>query len=119
METLTQTQKRQRATAFPPANGAPPACGLLEVSWGSPFDRLCFLVAAPDLAVKNNRRYTKLLAELMAGSGCTEEEVLAHGHKVRAYLYFAQERLKREGQLERLTGKEKYSYQLPPVAHAF
>jgi hypothetical protein len=55
----------------------------------------------------------------MTGSGCTEEEVLAHGNKVRAYLFFAQDRLRREGQLDRLTGKEKYSYQLPPVAPAF
>jgi len=55
------------------------------------------------------------LAELTAGSGCTEEEILAHGNKVRAYIYFAQERLKREGHLDQLKGKEKYAYQLPPV----
>ncbi|HEY7682058.1 MAG TPA: hypothetical protein VH879_05410 [Gemmatimonadales bacterium] len=119
METSTQAQKRERATAFPPPSGAAPTCGLLDVHWDSPFDRLCFLVSAPDLAIKNNRRYTRLLAELMTGSGCTEEEVLAHGNKVRAYLFFAQDRLRREGQLDRLTGKEKYSYQLPPVAPAF
>ena len=119
MVTSTQALKRQRATAFPPLNGAAPACGLLDVRWDSPFDRLCYLVSAPDLALKNNRRYTKLLAEIMAGSGCTEEEILAHGNKVRAYLFFAQERLKAAGQLDQLTGKEKYPYQLPPVAPAF
>jgi len=119
MESSTQAQKRQRATAFPPVSGPASGCGLLEVEWGSPFDRLCFLVSAPDLAVKNNRRYTKLLAEISEGSGCTETEILAHGNKVRAYLFFAQERLKREGQLDHLTGRQKYSYQLPPVTPAF
>lgn len=118
MET-TQAQKRQRATTFPSATGAAPACGLLEVHWDSPFDRLCFQVSAPDLAIKNNRRYTALMAELIAGSGCTEEEILAHGNKVRAYLFFAQDRLKKEGQLEGLTGKEKRPYRLAPVNPAF
>jgi hypothetical protein len=119
MGTSAQAQKRQRATAFPPVNGMTQACGLLDVRWDSQFDRLCFQISAPDLAQKNNRRYLKLLAELTAGSGCTEEEILAHGNKVRAYIYFAQERLKREGQLENLKGKEKYPYQLPPVIPAF
>ena len=119
METSTQAQKRQRATTFPSATGAAPACGLLEVHWDSPFDRLCFQVSAPDLAIKNNRRYTALLAELIAGSGCTEDEILAHGNKVRAYLFFAQDRLKKEGHLEGLTGKEKRPYRLAPVNPAF
>jgi hypothetical protein len=115
----TQAQKRQRATAFPPPDPAAQSCGLLDVSWDSAFDRLCFLVSAPDLKQKNNRRYTKLLAELMTGSGCTEEEVVAHGLKVRAYLFFAQDRLMKEGKLDQLTGKEKYPYRLPPVDPAF
>ena len=119
MSSTTQAQKRERATAFPAPNGAAPACGLLDVRWESAFDRLCYLISAPDLALKNNRRYTKLLGELTAGSGCTEEEIIAHGNKVRAYLFFAQERLKREGHLDQLTGKEKYPYQLPPVTPAF
>lgn len=119
MESSTQVQKRERATAFPAAAGAAPGSGLLDVRWDSPFDRLCFLVSAPELAVRNNRRYIKLLTEIMAGTGCTEEEVLAHGNKVRAYLFFAQDRLKREGHLDQLAGKEKYAYQLPPVILAF
>jgi hypothetical protein len=119
MDTSTQAQKRQRATTFPSARGAAPTCGLLEVQWDSPFDRLCFLVSAPDLALKNSRRYTTLLAELIAGSGCTEDEILAHGHKVRAYLFFAQDRLSKDGQLDGLTGKEKRIYRLPAVAPAF
>jgi hypothetical protein len=76
-------------------------------------------VSAPDLALKNSRRYTKLLAELVTGSGCTEEEIVAHGNKVRAHLFFAEDRLRKAGHLARLTGREKYSYQLPPVAPAF
>jgi hypothetical protein len=114
-----QAQKRQRATAFPSPDAAAQSCGLLDVSWDSAFDRLCYLVSAPDLKQKNNRRYTKLLTEIMTGSGCTEEEVLAHGHKVRAYLFFAQDRLMKSGQLDQLTGKEKYPYRLPPVEPAF
>jgi len=116
METSTQAQKRQRATAFPSAEGATPACGMLEVQFESPFDRLCYLVSAP---LKNSRRYATVLAELMAGSGCTEEELLAHGHKVRAYLFFAEDRLRKEGKLDGLSGKEKFPYRLPPVTPAF
>jgi hypothetical protein len=119
MESSTQALKRERARSFPPPTGAPPTSGLLSVTWDSPFDRLCFLVSAPDLAIKNNRRYTKLMAELIAGSGCTEEEIVAHGNKVRAYLFFAQDRLRKAGELDRLAGKEKYAYQLPPVIPAF
>ena len=117
--TTTQDQKRQRAIAFPPASGAAPSCGLLEVRWESSFDRLCFLVSSPDLAIKNKGRYTKLMSEIMSGSGCTEEEVLAHGNKVRAILFFAQDRAAKEGRLAQLKGKEKYPYQLAPVNPAF
>jgi hypothetical protein len=116
MDTSTQAQKRQRATAFPSVQGATPGCGVLDVQFDSPFDRLCFLVSAP---VKNSRRYATMLAELMAGSGCTEEEILAHGHKVRAYLFFAEDRLRKEGKLDGLTGKAKYPYRLSPVTPAF
>lgn len=116
MESSVQAQKRQRATAFPSVEGATPGCGVLDVQFDSPFDRLCFLISAP---VKNGRRYATLLAELMDGSGCTEEELLAHGHKVRAYLFFAEDRLRKEGKLDGLTGKEKYPYRLPAVTPAF
>jgi hypothetical protein len=117
--TTTQDQKRRRAVSFPPASGAAPSSGLLDVQWDSPFDRLCFQVSSPDLAIKNRARYAKLLAEIMAGSGCTEEEIIAHGNKVRAVLFFAQERLAREGRLAGLSGREKYPYRLTPVTPAF
>lgn len=119
MGTSIQDQKRQRAAAFPPATGAAPSSGLLDVGWDSPFDRLCFMVSSPDLATKNKLRYGKLLAELTTGSACTEDEVLAHGNKVRAVLYFAQERIAREGHLDQLTGREKYAFRLAPVIPAF
>jgi len=119
MSTLTQVEKRRRATAFPPASGAAPACGPLDVQWSSPFDRLCFMLSRPDLATRNSRGYAKLLAELTAGSGCTEEELLAHGNKVRAYLFFAEDRLSKQGALDGLTGRQKYPYQLPEVSPAF
>ena len=119
MITSIQDKKRQRAATFPPATGVAPSSGLLYVEWDSSFDRLCFLASSPDLALKNRARYDKLLTEITAGSGCTEEEVLAHGNKVRAVLFFAQERFAREGHLDRLTGKEKYAYRLAPVRPAF
>jgi hypothetical protein len=119
MTASIQEQKRKRATAFPPATGAAPACGMLDVQWESSFDRLCYVISGPDLAIKNSNRYTKLLDALMSGSGCTEEEILAHGNKVRAVLFFAQDRLAKEGRLSGLKRSEKYVYQLAPVLPAF
>lgn len=119
MTTASQDQKRHRASAFPPANGPDPACGQLDVQWESPFDRLCFMIAAPDLEIKNSKRYAKLLEEITTGSGCTEKEILAHGNKVRAVLFFAQDRLTKDGSLDGLTGKAKYTYHLPKVIPAF
>ncbi len=119
MTTSIQDRKRQRASSFPAAAGVNPSSGRLDVQWDSPFDRLCFLISSPDLAVKNRARYDKLLTEITAGSGCTEEEVLAHGNKVRAVLFFAEDQLARQGQLERLTGREKFAYRLAPVTPAF
>ena len=119
MTATIQEQKRKRATAFPPATGAAPSCGLLDVQWESSFDRLCYVISGPDLAIKNSNRYAKLLDALVSGSGCTEEEILAHGNKVRAVVFFAQDRLAKEGRLSGLKRSEKYVYQLPPVLPAF
>jgi hypothetical protein len=113
------TEKRQRAAAFPPATEATSTTGSLEVQWDSPFDRLCYMVSAPDLALKHRSRYDKLVLELTAGTGCTEEEVVAHGLKVRALLFFAEDRLAREGALAGLVGSQKHPYRLPPVAPVF
>lgn len=119
MSNPTSTEKRQRAAAFPPATGTAPTSGSLEVEWESPFDRLCFLVSAPDLATKHKAKYATLMTELTAGSGCTEEELIAHGLKVRALLFFAEERLSRQGDLAGLVGKQKYPYRQAKVNPAF
>jgi hypothetical protein len=115
----TQALKRQRASEFPAVDGTAPTCGALSVQWESPFDRQCFILSRPDLSQKNPRLYAKVLAELIAGSGCTEKELLAHGNKVRAYLFFAEDRLAKKGLLEGLGSREKYAYQLPQVIPAF
>ena len=119
MSTTTQDEKRHRAATLAPTAGTGPSSGRLDVSWDSAFDRLCFLVSSPDLAIKKKARYDKLLAEITEASGCTDEEVIAHGNKVRAVLFFAQEHIAREGHLDQLTGSEKYAYRLAPVRPAF
>jgi hypothetical protein len=119
MPSPTSAEKRLRAAAFPPASEAAPTPGALEVVWDSPFDRLCYLVSAADLPLKHASRYAKLMAELMAGSGCTEDELLAHGHKVRAVLFFAEDHLARQGALASLVGKQQHRYRLARVRPAF
>jgi hypothetical protein len=123
MTSTSQDAKRQRASSFAGkgkgAGAVTAPSGSLSVVWESAFDQMCHAVAADDLAVKNARRYRKLMDEIVESTGCTEEEVLAHGRKVRAVLYFAQDRLSREGALRHLTGKARYEYRLPPVNHAF
>lgn len=123
MTSSSQDVKRQRAKSFAGKSSAPgmvsaPA-GALSVVWESAFDHMCHTVSAEDMAVKNARRYRKLMDEIIESTGCTEEEILAHGRKVRAVLFFAQDRLAREGALRHLTGKARYEYRLAPVTHAF
>lgn len=121
--TTSQDAKRQRATSYASKGKGQgtlsASSGSLSVVWESAFDQMCHAVAADDLAIKNARRYRKLMDEIIESTGCTEEEVLAHGRKVRAVLFFAEDRLSREGALRHLTGKARYEYRLPPVTHAF
>lgn len=121
MTATSQDTKRQRAAAFTVKGKSSPVAnsGSLAVVWESPFDQMCHAVAADDLPIKNARRFRKLMDEIVESTGCTEEEVLAHGRKVRAVLYFAQDRLSREGALRHLSGKARYEYRLPPVTLAF
>ncbi len=119
MTSQTSDQKRQRAAALPHASAPAATQGLLEVLWDSPFDRLCYLISAANLALKHRARYAALLEELTAGTGCTEEELIAHGMKVRALLFFAEENLARQGLLASLVGRQKYIYRLAPVKPAF
>ena len=121
MTATSQDTKRQRAAAFTVKGKSSPVAnsGSLAVVWESPFDQMCHAVAADDLPIKNACRFRKLMDEIVESTGCTEDEVLAHGRKVRAVLYFAQDRLSREGALRHLSGKARYEYRLPPVTLAF
>lgn len=122
MSSTSQATKRQRASSYEgkkTAGALTASSGSLSVTWESAFDQMCHAVAADDLAIKNARRYRKLMDEIIESTGCTEEEVLAHGRKVRAVLFFAQDRLSREGALRHLTGKARYDYHQPAVTHAF
>ena len=119
MSATTSAEKRRRAASFPSLPGPTPAAGSLDVIWTSQFDRSCYLVTAPNLAVKHPKRYEQLMHQLRDGTGCTEAEILAHGNKVRALLYFAEDRLSRTGALASLSGKQKHQYELAAVNPAF
>jgi hypothetical protein len=119
MTSPSSTEKRHRAASLSPGSGPTPTQGSLDIEWESPFDRLCYLLSAPDLARRHRNRYQVLLTELTTGTGCTEEELLAHGLKVRALLFFAEEHLAREGALANLVGTQKHPYRLASVKPAF
>lgn len=123
MTSSSQAEKRQRAATFPdggPILGAAnPSYGPLQVVWESAFDRMCYMVSGVDLAIKNPRRYRKLMDEIVTRTGCTEAEVLTHGDKVRALLFFAHDKLEREGALRDLVGKDKYQHRFPAVNPVF
>jgi hypothetical protein len=123
MTAVTQNEKRHRAATFPgtgPAAGIPnSAYGPLDVLWESGFDRMCYLVSGVDLAIKNAKRYRRLMDQITSATGCTEEEVLAHGDKVRAILFFAHDKLEKQGALRELSGKSRLEYRLAPVAPVF
>jgi hypothetical protein len=111
--------KRLRAATLSSKGAAAPTPGNLDVHWDSPFDRLCYDVSASGMARKDRARYDLLLAELTMSTGCTEDEVITHGQKVRSMLYFAEDRLGREGVLARLVGTQQHPYRLAPVTMAF
>lgn len=119
MSAITSTEKRRRAAGFPVMPGPTPTGGSLDVTWESPFDRSCYLVSAPDMAKKHKKPYDQLMKDLLEATGCTEDEIIAHGNKVRALLFFAEDRLARTGELAHLTGKQKQPYDLPTVSPAF
>jgi hypothetical protein len=119
MTDLSSAEKRRRAASLPALPGPTPEAGSLAVRWGSAFDRSCFLVSAPDLATKHPQPYEQLMGQLTSGTGCTEAEILAHGHNVRAALFFAEDRLARTGALASLVGPQKHKYELPAVRPTF
>jgi hypothetical protein len=116
---LTSSDKCERATALRLGSALPPISGALDVEWARPFDRLCYELAAPGLARKHRERYDGFLSTLTSGTGCTEAEVLTHGQKVRSMLFFAEDRLGRQGLLGRHGSQQQVKYHLPPVTMAF
>jgi hypothetical protein len=119
MPVVTSAEKRQRAADFAVPVPAFAVKGNLAVEWDSPFDRACYLVSTEGMPVKHRARYDALIKDLSEATGCTEEELIAHGLKVRAKLYFAEEHLGRTGALANLTGKAQHAYRLPAVLPAF
>jgi hypothetical protein len=115
----TSAEKRERATTITTATPILPVMGNLDVRWDSQFDRLCYDLATPALGRKDPARYASLLADLTTGTGCTEEELVTHGQKVRSVLFFAEDRLARQGLLSRLRDDQQHEYHLPPVTRSF
>jgi hypothetical protein len=115
----TSAEKRARAATLSPTSAAGPTPGNLAVHWDSTFDRLCYDVSASGLARKHPAQYAALVAELTTSTGCTEEEVVTHGQKVRSVLFFAEDRLGRQGALASLVGQQQHSYRLAPVTLVF
>lgn len=119
MTAPTSAEKRARATAMIASTPATPTSGNLDVLWDSHFDAMCYRVSTPALARKHPEQYGGLLTELSACTGCTEEELLTHGFKVRSVLFFAEDRLARQGLLASLVGTQQHSYRLAPVTQSF
>ena len=115
----TSAEKRLRAAALAPTGASTPTQGNLEVLWDRPFDRLCYDLSASGMARRHPAQYDALLAELSSGTGCTEEELITHGQKVRSMLFFAEDRLGRQGALAKLVGTQQLPYRLAAVTLAF
>jgi hypothetical protein len=116
---LTSTDKNQRAATLPLGIALPPIGGALDVEWSRPFDRLCYELATPGLARRHRDQYDSFLRALVEGTGCTEAELLTHGQKVRNMLFFAEDRLGRQGLLAALGRHQQIKYTLPPVTMSF
>ena len=119
MPAILSVQKRYRAAAFASRPKPATIVGHLEVRWASAFDRACFLLSTPTPSPRHRAAYGRLLRDLSNETGCTAPELLAHGRKVRALLFFAQDQFARNGVLSRLQPGEKCVYDLPPVRPGF
>jgi hypothetical protein len=119
MTAILSFQKRHRAAAFAARPLPTTTVGRMEVRWSSVFDRACFLVTSPPAGARSRIPCDRLMRDLTNETGCTRAEILAHGRKVRALLFFAEEKLTRSGELGRLLPGARYVYQLPAVGHAF
>jgi hypothetical protein len=107
MSDVKQIEKRDRASQVRPGGpeiGRPvPAYGPLDVQFESAFDRACYVASLPGFNTKNPAKYNALVDALEAQTGCTAEELLQHGEKVRARLWFVVDDLKRRGPVESKT----------------
>lgn len=114
-----QVKKRERASQMswesPASRETRPDYGPLDVQFGCPFDCMCYMATVDGLAGKKPEKYNRLMEYLATETGCTEREVIAHGQKVRALLWFAVDRFRREGQAV----ARKLKYPLPAVRPAF
>jgi hypothetical protein len=93
-----------------------PAYGPLEVEFESAFDRATYIVTAEKLPAKNARKHKELMEYLSSATGCDDEEIIAHGQKVRGLLYFGLDSLRNKGSA---LGKERIRYPMRPVKPAF
>jgi hypothetical protein len=119
MTAILSFQKRHRAAAFAARPLPTSTVGRLDIRWSSVFDRACFLVTNPPQSARTRISCDRLMRDLTNETGCTRAEILAHGRKVRALLFFAEEQLTRKGELGRLMPGTRYVYHLPAVGHAF
>jgi hypothetical protein len=119
MPAILSVQKHHRVATFAARPMPATLVGRLEVHWGSAFDRACALVTAPKPSPRHRPVYARLLRDLRNETGCTTAELLAHGRKVRALLFFAQEQLTRSGDVAGLPATHKHAFHLPPVTPGF
>ena len=119
MPAILSVQKHRRVATFASRPRPATVVGRLEVHWENAFDRACFLVAAPAPNPRQRPAYARLLRDLSNETGCTMAELLAHGRKVRALLFFAQDQLTRRGDVAKLPAGHKCVYLLRPVRPDF
>jgi hypothetical protein len=93
-----------------------PAYGPLDVQFESAFDCAAYIVTAEKQPARNARKYKELMAYLSSATGCEDEEIIAHGQKVRGLLYFGLDSLRNKGTA---LGKEKIKYPMRSVRPAF
>lgn len=118
MSDSKQIEKRDRASQVRPGGpeiGRPvPSYGPLDVQFESAFDRACYVLSLPGFGAKNPAKYNGLVDALGLQTGCTAEELLHHGEKVRARLWFVLDDMKRRGPVE-----AKTAYALSTTIPAF
>jgi len=119
MPAILSVQKHHRVAVVAARPCPATLVGRLEVHWGSAFDRACFLLASPAPNPRHRPAYARLLRDLANETGCTHPELVAHGRKVRALLFFAQDQLTRSADFAGLPNRHKYVYRLHAVTPAF